>query len=72
MQRLPRFAYLPFGGGQRVCIGSSFAQLEAALVLATIAERVRLALVEPERTVEPLPVVTLRPRDMVLMRVARR
>jgi cytochrome P450 len=61
-ERLPRYAYLPFGGGQRVCIGSGFAQLEAVLLLATIARRFRLALAEPGRVVELLPVVTLRPK----------
>jgi cytochrome P450 len=64
-QRLPRFAYVPFGGGQRVCIGSSFAQLEASLLLATIAQRFRVSLAEPDRRVEPLPVVTLRPSQPV-------
>ena len=39
--RLPRFAYLPFGGGPRICIGNSFAQMEANLLLATIAGRYR-------------------------------
>jgi cytochrome P450 len=71
-KRLPRFAYVPFGGGQRVCIGSSFAQLESTLLLAQIAQRFRLALAEPARPVEPLPVVTLRPREAVPMRLARR
>jgi cytochrome P450 len=71
-QRLPRFAYVPFGGGQRVCIGSSFALLEASLVLATIVQRFRLELAEPERPVELLPVVTLRPRGAVPMRLLAR
>jgi cytochrome P450 len=65
--RLPRFAYVPFGGGQRVCIGSSFAQMESMLVLATIAQRFRWSLAQPEQRVKPLPVVTLRPRDPVPM-----
>jgi cytochrome P450 len=72
VHRLPRFAYAPFGGGQRVCIGSSFAQLEATLILASIAQRMRLELSQPEQPIEPLPVVTLRPRQPVLMRVRRR
>jgi cytochrome P450 len=71
-QRLPRFAYAPFGGGQRVCIGSSFAQLEATLLLATIAQRFRLVLVDPAQPVEPLPVVTLRPRQVPLVRLEAR
>jgi cytochrome P450 len=71
-QRLPRFAYVPFGGGQRVCIGSSFAQLEASLLLATIVQRFRLSLAEPDRPIEPLPVVTLRPRRAIPMRLGAR
>jgi len=70
--RLPRFAYVPFGGGQRVCIGSSFAQMEAVLVLATIAQRFCWALAQPERPVIPLPVVTLRPREPVPMKLSAR
>jgi cytochrome P450 len=71
-QRLPRFAYMPFGGGQRVCIGSGFAQLEATLLLATIAQRFRLELADPSRPVDPWPVVTLRPRHDVMMTLAAR
>jgi cytochrome P450 len=58
----PRFAYFPFGGGGRQCIGESFAWMEAILTLATIAQRWRLALV-PGQTIEPQPKITLRPKD---------
>jgi cytochrome P450 len=57
----PRFAYFPFGGGGRQCIGESFAWMEATLALATIAQRWRLALV-PSQTIEPQPKITLRPK----------
>jgi cytochrome P450 len=70
-ERLPRFAYVPFGGGQRVCIGSSFAQLEATLLLASITQRFSLALA-PTEHVEPWPVVTLRTRADVPMRLIAR
>lgn len=40
-KRLPRYAYFPFGGGPRVCIGEAFARLEAALILATVGRRYR-------------------------------
>jgi len=56
----PRFAYFPFGGGGRQCIGESFAWMEATLALATIAQRWRLALV-PGQNIEPQPKITLRP-----------
>ena len=71
-ERLPRFAYLPFGGGQRVCIGSGFAQLEATLLLATISQRWRLELANPAAEVEPWPVVTLRTKADVPMRFHKR
>jgi cytochrome P450 len=58
----PRFAYFPFGGGGRQCIGESFAWMEAPLALATIAQRWRLALV-PGQTIEPQPKITLRPKN---------
>jgi cytochrome P450 len=56
----PKFAYFPFGGGGRQCIGESFALMEATLALAMIAQRWRLALV-PGQTIEPQPKITLRP-----------
>jgi cytochrome P450 len=71
-ERLPRLAYLPFGAGQRVCIGSSFAQIEATLILSSLAQRFSLRLADPSRPVEPWPVVTLRTRGDVPMRLARR
>jgi cytochrome P450 len=58
---IPRFAYLPFGAGPRICIGASFALQEAILVLATLLRRFRFEL-EPGQTVEPVQRVTLRPR----------
>jgi cytochrome P450 len=60
-ESLPPFAYLPFGGGARRCIGESFAWMELVLVLTTIARRWRLQLV-PGHPVVPRPVVTLRPK----------
>jgi cytochrome P450 len=68
---LPQFAYFPFGGGPRRCIGESFAWMELVLVVATIAQRWRLALV-PGHPVEPQPVVTLRTKHGMKMTLARR
>ena len=69
--RLPRFAYMPFGGGPRVCIGDRFAMMEAVLILATISRRYRL-----ERTsdaeIVPFPSITLRPEGGVWMRLSQR
>lgn len=58
----PRYAYFPFGGGPRMCIGSNFALMEAQLVLATVAQRYRLHLV-PGHVVEPEALLSLRPRS---------
>jgi cytochrome P450 len=58
-ERLPKYAYIPFGGGPRVCIGNSFAMMEARLLLATIAQRYRLSL-QPGYKVEPEPMITMR------------
>lgn len=57
----PRFAYFPFGGGGRQCIGESFALMEATLALATIAQRWRLELAAGQR-IEVQPKITLRPK----------
>ena len=67
----PRFAYLPFGGGPRICIGAGFAMTEACLVLATIAHTYRLRVV-PGHRVEAYGRVTLRPRYGLRMTLERR
>jgi cytochrome P450 len=66
-----RYAYFPFGGGPRQCIGNSFALMEAQLVLATLAQRYRLRMLAGHR-VEPEPLVTLRPRGGLPMTVEAR
>jgi cytochrome P450 len=70
-QRLPRFAYFPFGGGPRQCIGNSFATMEAILIVAAIAQRFRLTLV-PGQQIRPTPYVTLRPEPGIRVRLERR
>lgn len=67
----PRFAYFPFGGGGRQCIGESFAWMEGVLTVATIARNWRMRYLGAEAPV-PQARITLRPRDPVLMRVERR
>lgn len=70
-QALPRFAYFPFGGGPRTCIGNHFAMTEAAVLLASVAQRFEVKLV-PGQTVEPLFSITLRPANGVRVRLHRR
>ena len=67
----PRFAYFPFGGGARQCIGEPFAWMEGVLVLATLAQRWRFRY-EGKGAVEPQALITLRPRRGVPMRAERR
>jgi cytochrome P450 len=67
---LPQFAYFPFGGGPRRCIGDSFAWMELALVVATIAQRWTLRLV-PDHPVEPHALVTLRTKHGMKMTIGR-
>ncbi|BBH23804.1 cytochrome P450 [Paenibacillus baekrokdamisoli] len=56
----PRFAYFPFGGGARGCIGSQFAMMEAALIVSTLAERFSFISVEGQGEAVPEPLVSLR------------
>ncbi len=60
MRSLPTYAYFPFGGGERMCIGKSFALMEAQLLLASIVQRYHLDLV-PGQNIVLDPSVTLRP-----------
>jgi cytochrome P450 len=71
VQARPRYAYYPFGAGQRICLGQHFALLEALLVLAEIAQRFRLRLL-PGQTIEPMFLGTLRPCADILMAPERR
>jgi cytochrome P450 len=64
--KIPRFAYFPFGGGPRVCVGAVFAMMEATLLLAMIQQRYQLELV-PNHPVEVLASVTLRPKHGIQM-----
>jgi cytochrome P450 len=67
----PKFAYYPFGGGSRLCIGEQFAWMEGVLVLATLASRWRFRLV-PGHPIVPQPLITLRPKHGVRVIPERR
>jgi cytochrome P450 len=66
----PRFAYFPFGGGGRQCIGEGFAWMEGVLSLASIAQRWRLRFV-PTYPVVAQAKITLRPKWPMMMRVEK-
>ena len=69
--RLPAGAYFPFGDGPRRCIGQNFALMEVVLVLATIAQKFQFRLASGQKIV-PDPLVTLRPRNGIRMRIDAR
>jgi cytochrome P450 len=64
--KTPRYAFVPFGGGPRVCIGNQFAMMEARLILATIAQHYQLSL-KPGFVTEPIRAFTLRPSNGMKM-----
>ena len=70
-RELPRFAYMPFGGGPRICIGQRFAMIEAVLVLTTMAQRFSMEW-QPDRKVTPFPSITLRPHGGVWLKIKGR
>jgi cytochrome P450 len=71
LKRLPRFAYFPFGGGPRQCIGNNFAVMEASLLLATLAQQFRISLT-PGREIIPSASITLRPKTGIWGKIEKR
>ncbi|WP_244933523.1 cytochrome P450 [Neobacillus mesonae] len=72
LKTIPAYAYFPFGGGPRVCIGNHFAFMEAVLILATISQRFKINLALDHRPVIPFPSITLRPRGGLRMNLEER
>src|SRR5258708_29567913 len=70
-KKLPKYAYLPFGGGPRGCIGNAFSLMESRLLLATLAQRVDLSLA-PDCVVVPDRQFTLRPKFGLRMMIKHR
>ncbi|HEV7473898.1 MAG TPA: cytochrome P450 [Pyrinomonadaceae bacterium] len=68
---LPKYAYFPFGGGPRACIGNYFAMMEIVLLLATIGQRFRFSLL-PDHPVSLMPAMSLRPADGIKVTVEKR
>jgi len=67
----PRYAYYPFGGGPRQCIGNHFAQMEAQLLMTIILQHFRVELVDGIK-VKPTPIATLQPRPGVFVYLEKR
>jgi cytochrome P450 len=70
-QERPDYAYFPFGGGSRLCIGEPFARMEGILLIAAIAQRFKMVLI-PGQAIAPEPLITLRPKDGIRMMLIER
>jgi cytochrome P450 len=70
-RHLPKFAYFPFGGGQRTCIGASFAKMQTSLILATLAQRVRFS-ITPGFDLKLMPAITLQPKNGISVVIEER
>lgn len=71
-ESIPPFAYVPFGAGPRICIGSTFAMMTMKLVVATILQKYRLRLAPDQGEAQAEPLLVLRPKGGLSMTVARR
>jgi cytochrome P450 len=69
---LPPFAYFPFGGGGRICVGNAFAMMEMTLVAATLLQRLRVELAPGQGEARPVALMSLRPEREVRLRWTRR
>ena len=63
-KRIPKFAYYPFGGGQRMCVGDTFALMEVAIILATVGQQYRFT-IDPEAVIGIKPQITLLPANAI-------
>jgi cytochrome P450 len=70
-KQLPKYAYFPFGGGPRICIGNNFAMMEAILIVATIAQNWRMELIS-KQTLELEPSITVRPKHGIKVRIIKK
>jgi cytochrome P450 len=66
---IPKYAFIPFGGGPRFCIGANLATMESTLMLATLVKRFRVELIEGQPDPKPWAMITLRPRDGMMLKL---
>ncbi|MGB3640007.1 MAG: cytochrome P450 [Rivularia sp. (in: cyanobacteria)] len=71
VNQIPKFAYFPFGGGKRICIGQNFALMEATIIIALISRRFKFELL-PNQNIEIDPTFTLRPKNGIKVKVWKR
>ena len=71
-KRIPKYAYYPFGGGQRVCIGNTFALMEAAIILAAVARQKYRFTLMPGADIDVNPQITLLPKNGIPAILERR
>ena len=69
---IPRFSYFPFGGGPRSCIGEPLAWIEGVIILATVLKKWKVTLEEDEQNIKLQPLVTLRPKYGIRMKLRKR
>jgi cytochrome P450 len=72
VEQIPQYAYFPFGGGPRVCIGNTFATMEMILITASVLQRFRVQLAADQPDVVPEPLIAIRPRGGLRVALARR
>jgi cytochrome P450 len=70
--QLPRFSYFPFGGGIRGCVGEPFAWMEGVLLIATVCQQWKMHHDDTHDKVELKPLITLRPKHGMHMKLERR
>lgn len=69
---IPQHAYIPFGGGPRVCIGEKFSMMEMILIVATVLQKVRVKLAADQGAIEPEPLIAIRPKGGLRVAISRR